>query len=35
MSVAAAKNVYSVLAHEMAHQWFGDLVTMPGGTTCG
>jgi aminopeptidase N len=28
MSVAAAKNVYSVLAHEMAHQWFGDLVTM-------
>jgi len=28
MSVAAAKNVYIVLAHEMAHQWFGDLVTM-------
>jgi aminopeptidase N len=28
MSVAAAKNVYGVLAHEMAHQWFGDLVTM-------
>jgi aminopeptidase N len=28
MSVGAAKNVFSVLAHEMAHQWFGDLVTM-------
>jgi aminopeptidase N len=22
------KNVWSVIAHEMAHQWFGDLVTM-------
>ncbi|MDQ6807843.1 MAG: M1 family metallopeptidase, partial [Verrucomicrobiota bacterium] len=22
------QNVYAVIAHEMAHQWFGDLVTM-------
>jgi aminopeptidase N len=22
------RNVYAVIAHEMAHQWFGDLVTM-------
>lgn len=28
MSVAAAKNVFGVLAHEIAHQWFGDMVTM-------
>jgi aminopeptidase N len=27
-SVNAHKEVYAVLAHEMAHQWFGDLVTM-------
>jgi len=27
-SVAMRKTVESVLAHEMAHQWFGDLVTM-------
>ncbi len=27
-SQAAKKRVASVVAHEMAHQWFGDLVTM-------
>ena len=27
-SQAAHKAVFGVLAHEMAHQWFGDLVTM-------
>jgi aminopeptidase N len=27
-STAVRKNVAVVLAHEMAHQWFGDLVTM-------
>ena len=26
--VNAKKNVASVVAHEMAHQWFGDMVTM-------
>jgi aminopeptidase N len=27
-SVGARKRIAGVLAHEMAHQWFGDLVTM-------
>ena len=27
-SVGSKKQVASVIAHEMAHQWFGDLVTM-------
>jgi aminopeptidase N len=27
-SVGTKKNVASVVAHEMAHQWFGDMVTM-------
>ena len=27
-SVDIKKNIASVVAHEMAHQWFGDLVTM-------
>lgn len=27
-TVTRKKNVASVVAHEMAHQWFGDLVTM-------
>jgi len=27
-SIAAHQAVFEVLAHEMAHQWFGDLVTM-------
>jgi aminopeptidase N len=27
-SVASLQRIWSVLAHEMAHQWFGDLVTM-------
>ena len=27
-SIDAKKNVALVIAHEMAHQWFGDLVTM-------
>jgi aminopeptidase N len=28
VSVSTRKAIASVLAHEMAHQWFGDLVTM-------
>ena len=27
-SVATRRNIASIIAHEMAHQWFGDLVTM-------
>src|SRR5262249_16983271 len=27
-SVATRRRIASVIAHEMAHQWFGDLVTM-------
>jgi aminopeptidase N len=27
-SVQSLKRIWTVLAHEMAHQWFGDLVTM-------
>jgi aminopeptidase N/puromycin-sensitive aminopeptidase len=27
-AITAKKNVASVVAHEMAHQWFGDMVTM-------
>ncbi|HEY5767262.1 MAG TPA: M1 family metallopeptidase [Candidatus Udaeobacter sp.] len=27
-SVETKQNIYEVLAHEMAHMWFGDLVTM-------
>ena len=27
-SISARKEVASVVAHEMAHQWFGDMVTM-------
>jgi cytosol alanyl aminopeptidase len=28
-SLAEKQDTWNVIAHEMAHQWFGDLVTMP------
>ena len=32
---ASRQQVALVVAHELAHQWFGNLVTMNGGMTSG
>ena len=34
-TIATKREYASVCAHELAHMWFGDFVTTPGGTTSG
>lgn len=34
-SASTKQGIYSVIAHEAAHQWFGDWSRWPGGTTSG
>ena len=34
-TISRQRNYAVVAAHELAHQWFGDLVTTGGGTTSG